>query len=130
MPATSSTPTNPAPVPIPLPQWQSPTAPCFNSKNPSTLCTYLSNYESLVEAMPLTPGKHLTQSTGYLTEEDKVDWENLPELRLPSQTGMHSRRPSSGSIPKQGNIAYCQLIWATLLMKNPSERSIPWMNLP
>jgi len=36
----------------------------------------------LAEAAQLTPGKNLTQSTCYLTEENKkkYDWENLPEL--------------------------------------------------
>ena len=37
MPATTSLPTNPSPVPIPLAQQQSPTAPHFDRKNPSTL---------------------------------------------------------------------------------------------
>jgi len=34
----------------------------------------------LAEAAQLTPGKCLAQSTHYLTEEDKDDWENLPEF--------------------------------------------------
>ena len=77
MPATTSMLVNPPPAPIPLPQWQSPTAPHFNPKNPSTLCMYLSDYESLAKAVQLTLGEHLAQSTCYLIEEDKDDWENL-----------------------------------------------------
>src|SRR5882672_10458036 len=83
MPVTTSTPVNSAPTatpPVPLPQRQSSTAPCFNSKAPSTLCTYLSDYESLAEATQLTLGECLSQSTRYLTEEDKDDWENLLEF--------------------------------------------------
>src|SRR5882672_8440195 len=83
MPVTTSTPVNSAPTatpPIPLPQRQSSTAPCFDSKAPSTLCTYLFDYESLAEAAQLTLGERLSQSTRYLTEEDKDDWENLPEF--------------------------------------------------
>src|SRR5882672_729103 len=83
MPVTTSTPVNSAPTttpPVPLPQRQSSTAPRFDSKAPSTLCTYLSDYESLAEAAQLTPGERLSQSTRYLTEEDKDDWENLPEF--------------------------------------------------
>src|SRR5882672_4913161 len=83
MPGTTSTPVNSAPTatpPIPLPQRQSSTAPHFDSKAPSTLCTYLSDYESLAEAAQLTPGERLSQSTHYLTKEDKDDWENLPEF--------------------------------------------------
>src|SRR5882724_2479025 len=80
MPATTSMPISPPVSPIPLPQWQSPTAPHFDHKNPSTLCTYLWDYESLAKAAQLTPGKHLAQSTCYLTKEDKDDWENLPEF--------------------------------------------------
>jgi len=78
MPTTTSVPINPPPAPIPLPQWQSPMASCFDPKNPSTLCKYLLDYESLAEAAQLTPGEHLAQATCYLTEEDKGDWENLP----------------------------------------------------
>jgi len=55
--------------------------PCFNPKNPSTLCTYLSDYGSLAKVAQLTLAEHLTQSTHYLTKEDKDDWENLPEFR-------------------------------------------------
>src|SRR5882672_3977057 len=83
MPITTSTPVNPAPAttpPIPLPQRQSSMAPHFNSKTPSTLCTYLSDYESLAEAAQLTPGEHLSHSTRYLDEEDKDNWENLTEF--------------------------------------------------
>src|SRR5882724_1873629 len=80
IPTTTSMPINPPPAPIPLPQWQSPMAPCFDPKNPSTLCMYLSDYESLAKAVQLTLGECLAQSTCYLTEEDKDDWENLPEF--------------------------------------------------
>src|SRR5467141_1349868 len=83
MPVTTSTPINPAPAttpPIPLPQRQSSMAPHFDSKTPSTLCMYLSDYESLAEAVQLTPGEHLSHSTRYLDEEDKDDWENLMEF--------------------------------------------------
>ena len=55
-------------------------APCFNPKNPSILCTCLSYYESLGKAVQLTPGEDLSQSTHYLTKEDKDHWENLPEF--------------------------------------------------
>ena len=55
-------------------------APRFDSKTPSTLCTYLSDYESLAEAAQLTPGECLSHSTRYLDEEDKDDWENLMEF--------------------------------------------------
>src|SRR5882724_4888130 len=55
-------------------------APRFDPKNPSTLCTYISDYESLVEAAQLMLAERLAQSTHYLTEEDKDDWENLPEF--------------------------------------------------
>jgi len=41
---------------------------------------YLSDYESLAKAVQLTLGECLAQSTCYLTEEDKDDWENLPEF--------------------------------------------------
>src|SRR5882724_2984908 len=80
MPTTTAPPINPPIVPVPLPQWKSPTAPHFNPKNPSTLCTYLLDYESLAKAAQLTPAKCFAQSTQYLTEEDKYDWENLPEF--------------------------------------------------
>src|SRR5882672_9116370 len=83
MPVTTSTPINPAPAtmpPVPLPQRQSSTAPRFDSKTPSTLCMYLSDYESLAEAAQLTPGDHLSHSTCYLDEEDKDNWENLTEF--------------------------------------------------
>src|SRR5882724_8054597 len=79
-PITTAPPVNPPLIPVPLPQWQSSMAPCFNPKNPSTLCMYLSAYESLAEAAQLTPAECLAQSTQYLTEEDKDDWENLPEF--------------------------------------------------
>src|SRR5882672_11056473 len=84
MPITTSTPVNPAPAtmpPIPLPQRQYFTAPHFYSKTPSTLCTYLLDYESLAEAAQLTPGEHLSHSTHYLDEEDKDDWETLTEFK-------------------------------------------------
>ena len=80
IPTTTSTPVNPLPAAIPLPQWQSPIAPCFDPQNPSTLCTYLLDYESLAEAAQLTLAEHPAQSTCYLTKEDKDDWENLPEF--------------------------------------------------
>src|SRR5882724_13634396 len=88
MPATTnpvpiSMPPNPIPMstpPIPLPQRHSSTAPRFNSQNPSTLITYLSDCKSLAESAQLTPGERLAQSTHYLAEEDKSDWENLPEF--------------------------------------------------
>src|SRR5882724_5202382 len=80
MPITTALPINPRVTSIPLPQRQSPTAPCFDPKNPSTLCMYLSDYESLAGAAQLTPAERLAQSTRYLTEEDKDDWENLPEF--------------------------------------------------
>src|SRR5882724_4601915 len=93
-PSTSAMPatTNPVPIPmslnpipmsmppIPLPQRHSSTAPRFNPQNPSTLVTYLSDYESLAESAQLTPGERLAQSTRYLAEEDKSDWENLPKF--------------------------------------------------
>src|SRR5882724_4038699 len=92
-PSTSAMPTtNPVPIstppnpilmsmpPIPLPQRHSSTAPRFDPQNPSTLVTYLSNYESLAESAQLTPGRRLAQSTCYLTKEDKSDWQNLPEF--------------------------------------------------
>jgi len=63
MPTTTSLPINPPMAPIPLPQWKSPTAPHFNPKNPSTLCMYLSDYESLSKAAQLTLAKHFAQST-------------------------------------------------------------------
>ena len=53
--------------------------PCFDPQNPSTLVTYLSDYKSLAESAQLTLGERLAQSTRYLAEEDKSDWENLPE---------------------------------------------------
>src|SRR5882724_9222729 len=88
MPATTnpvpiSTPPNPIPMstpPIPLPQRHSSTAPHFNPQNPSTLVTYLSDYQSLAKSAQLTPGKRLAQSTRYLAKEDKSDWQNLPEF--------------------------------------------------
>src|SRR5882672_10850410 len=83
MPVTTSTPINPALAtmpPIPLPQRQSSMAPCFNSKTPSTLCTYISDYESLAEAAQLTPCERLSHSTCYLDKEDKDNWENLMEF--------------------------------------------------
>src|SRR5467141_2399427 len=83
IPITTSTPVNSAPTatpPVPLPQRQSSTAPRFDSKTPSTLCTYLSDYESLAEAAQLTPSERLSHSTHYLDEEDKDDWENLTEF--------------------------------------------------
>src|SRR5882724_11060861 len=93
-PSTSAMPATTNPVPIPmslnpilmsmppihLPQPHSSTAPRFNPQNPSTLITYLSDYESLAESTQLTPGERLAQSTRYLAEEDKSDWENLPEF--------------------------------------------------
>jgi len=77
---TSGMTTNLAPtlmLPISLPHCQSSTAPNFDSKTPSTLGTYLSDYKSLAEAAQLSPEEHLAQSTHYLTEEDKEDWEIL-----------------------------------------------------
>src|SRR5882724_1640942 len=79
MPAT----TNPIPMsmpPVPLPQLHSSTVPHFDSKNPSTLITYLANYESLAESTQFTLGERLAQSTCYLTEEDKCGWQILPEF--------------------------------------------------
>ena len=67
-------------LPIPLPHWQSSMAPHFNSKTPSILGTYLSDYEFLAEAAQLDPEEYLVQSTHYLTGEDKEDWENLLEV--------------------------------------------------
>jgi len=55
-------------------------APHFDSKNPSTLCTYLLDYESQAKVVQLTLAKCLAQSMCYLTKEDKDDWENLPEF--------------------------------------------------
>ena len=52
----------------------------FDPKNPSTLCTYLSDYESWTEVVQLTPDEPLTQSMCYLIEEDKDNWENLLEF--------------------------------------------------
>src|SRR5882724_6319251 len=81
--STSGMTMNPAPtlmLPIPLPHQKSSTAPHFGSNIPSTLNTYLSDYESLAEAAQLGPEEHLAQSTRYLTGEDKEDWENLPEF--------------------------------------------------
>src|SRR5882724_9718654 len=87
MPATNpvpiSTPQNPilmSTPPIPLPQQHSSTAPHFDLQNHSTLVTYLSDYESLAESAQLAPGERLAQSTHYLAEEDKSDWQNLPEF--------------------------------------------------
>src|SRR5882724_4964044 len=80
MPANTALPVNPPIIPVPLPQYKSPMAPHFNPKNPSTLCMYLSDYESLAEAAQLTLAECFAQSTQYLTEEDKDDWENLPEF--------------------------------------------------
>src|SRR5882672_6715049 len=83
MPITTSTPINPALAttpPVPLPQRESSMAPHFDSKTPSTLCTYLLDYESLAEAAQLTPGERLSHSTCYLDEEDKDHWENLTEF--------------------------------------------------
>ena len=74
---------NPAPtlmLPIPLPHQQASMAPHFNSKTPSTLRTYLSDYEFLAEAVQLSLKEYLVQSTHYLTGEDKEDWENLLEF--------------------------------------------------
>ena len=80
MPVTTPLPVSPPVTPIPLLQRQSPTALHFDPKNPSTLCTYISDYKSLAEAAQLMPAERLTQSTRYLTKEDKDDWENLPEF--------------------------------------------------
>jgi len=55
-------------------------APHFNPKNPSTLCMYLSDFESLAEAVHLSLGECLAQSMHYLTKEDKDDWENISEF--------------------------------------------------
>src|SRR5882724_6047978 len=85
MPITTALPVNPPVTPIPLPQRQSPMAPHFYPKNPSTLCTYISDYESLAEVAQLMPAKRLAQSTRYLTEEDKDDWENLSEFEATFQ---------------------------------------------
>src|SRR5882724_4674314 len=82
-PVPISMPPNPIPMstpPIPLPQQHSSTAPLFDPQNPSTLVTYLSDYESLAESAQLTPGEQLAQSTRYLAKEDKSDWENLPKF--------------------------------------------------
>src|SRR5882724_1138149 len=84
-PSTSAMPitTNPIPMSmpsIPLPQQQSSTVPHFDLENPSTLVTYLYDYESLAKSAQLTLGERLAQSTCYLTKEDKSDWENLPEF--------------------------------------------------
>jgi len=71
-------------------------APCFDPKNPSTLCMYISDYESLAEVVQLTLGECLAQSMHYLTKEDKDDWAISWNLKLPFQTGTHSKRLSSG----------------------------------
>ena len=73
LPITTALPINPPIVPVPLPQWQSSTAPCLDPKNPSTLCMYLSDYESLARAAQLTLAECLAQSTQYITKEDKDD---------------------------------------------------------
>src|SRR5882724_13499910 len=70
-PITTAPPINPPVIPVPLPQWQSHMAPHFDPKNPSTLCMYLSDYESLAKSVQLTPAECLSQSTCYPTEEDK-----------------------------------------------------------
>jgi len=79
-------------------------APCFNPKNPSTLCMYLSDYKSLAEVVQLTPGKCLAQSTHYLTEGDKDDWENLPEFEVTLPDWDTFKRLSSGSTLIPGNL--------------------------
>jgi len=77
MPTTTSTPVNPSLVPIPLPQWQSPMAPQFDQKNPSTLCMYLLDYESPTKVAQLTLAECLAQCTHYLTEEDRTTWKSI-----------------------------------------------------
>src|SRR5882724_6251794 len=122
MPTTTPTPINPSPVPIPLPQWQSPMAPTLTQKTLQLSAHIFSDYASLAKVAQLTPGKHLAQSTHYLTEEDKYDWANLSEFEatLPD-------RLSSGSIPMPGQHSYHQSTWVDLSMRNPSKRSTPWM---
>jgi len=66
--------------PIPLPQWHSSTVPHFNPKKSLNPRYLPSDYESLAESAQLTQGEQLAQSTHYLTEEDKSDWQNLPEF--------------------------------------------------
>jgi len=80
MPATTSMPSNLPVAPISLPKWKSPMAPHFDPKNPSALCMYLLDYQSLAQVVQPTLAEHLAQSTCYLTEEYKDDWENLPEF--------------------------------------------------
>jgi len=67
-------------------------------QTPSTLGTYLSDYESLAEVAQLTLGECLTQSTHYLAKEDKEDLEtslnSMPHLWI----GTHSRKLSLGSV--------------------------------
>jgi len=41
---------------------------------------YLLDYQSLAQVVQPTLAEHLAQSTCYLTEEYKDDWENLPEF--------------------------------------------------
>src|SRR5882672_5506269 len=123
MPITTSTPVNSAPTatpPIPLPQRQSSTAPCFDSKAPSTLCTYLSDYESLAEAAQLTPGERLSQSTQKI----------FRNLRPHLQIGLRSRKLFSGSTPKPGSPSYPRPIWESSLMKSLGRKFILWTILP
>jgi len=69
-----------------LPQWQSSMAPHFD---PQTLQLSAHIYWIMSHWLnwQLTPGKHLAQSTHYLTKEDKDDWRTYQNLGLPFQTG-------------------------------------------
>jgi len=86
-------------------------APHLNSKIPSTLGTYLSDYEYLAKAAQLCPEEQLAQSTCYLTGEEKVDWENLPKFE---------------ATPPNWTTFNEDLFWEYPKARNPFVSSVNW----
>ena len=132
-PIPISMPQNPIPMsmpPIPLPQWHSSTAPHFDSQNPSTLVTYLSDYESLAKSAQLTLGEWLAQSTHYLKEKTKMTGKTSLSLMPHSRIRTPLKNLSLGSIRVLGKPSYHQPIWKFLLMRNLSRRSISLTTMP
>jgi len=114
----------------PSPPMTASTAAHFNLWNPSTLCTYLADYECLAEAAQPTLDECLAQSTCYLTEEDKHVGKTSLNLMLHLQIGTPSRKLFLGSIWVLGNPPYHKPIWKLFLMRNQSRRFIPSMTMP
>jgi len=79
--------------------------------------------------LQLTLGKHLAQSTHYLTKEDKDDWENLPEFGPTLLDWDMFKQDLFREYPNTRK-PFISLANLDLSMRNPSRRSTPWMSSP